>query len=236
MATRTPCAWKTVECDKLFPAQDLSEMGTADMAADWAAVQAAVRQLRDDIRIGQTQLAEDEAAVSAERQAALRHSPEWAQWRADLAAAGRKIRADRHRVNRAARADVGELIADYQRLQADSDDAISTAVNRARLLSHQSRLHSEVCSAAERLLDDKARIHDRIHHDKAAIRSMLESHPGYTTAVAAQKRNRSAFQARVKADRAVLQAARLRLRRDKAAAARDQAVAAGGEEWKPYFG
>jgi hypothetical protein len=238
MAGKADSTSQPADSGKLLPAQDL--------ATGRLALQAAVEQLRDDVKAGQSQLAQDKSAIATERQAALRQSPEFAQWKADLADARRKLQADRHRVTLAAKADVNELIAGFEQIQASSPDAVSRAVDRAKLVYHPSHVshpsHEDVYSAVERLLNDQTAIHQLIHYDKAAIRSTLESHPGYSAAMAALKRNRSAFQARVTADRAILHAAIRRFRRDEAAAARNHAPAVCGDgeifnhEWKPYFG
>jgi DNA repair exonuclease SbcCD ATPase subunit len=225
-----------VECGKFISLDKLGQTPLVALLADWAAVQTALEQLRDDARSAQAQLARDKAAVAAARSSALNHAPVLEQWRADLAAARRKLRTDCRRVTRAAQADVKEQVADFRRLQADAADAVSLLADRVQLASDQSRLNGEVYAAVERLLTDKAAIRNEIFHDRAAIKSLLESHPGYTAAMAAFKQHRAAFRVRLRADRAILKAAIHQLRRDEESGAQGRAPVACADDWKPFFG
>jgi hypothetical protein len=196
----------------------------AILAADNEEVDSASNQLSADQAVQQAQSTADAAAVAAAKKAALKGTPQKAQLQADEAAAAATLAADQAAVNADATYSPpapspvnGSFIVRSSFFDVFAEipsPPINPTTNNELSGSTQNTQQSALAAANSKLSADQTSTQQTIANDKAAVQTILQATPAYTSAVARQQSDAASDAAIVAVDTAISNAASNQLQSD----------------------
>jgi hypothetical protein len=182
----------------------LSASGAAILAADQTELSVAQNQANTDAKAGATLANTDAAAVYAARQATVKGSAQQVQFAKDKNASIALLAADKAAIQTAATNGLPTVTDDYKTIAADQGNATALAGAQAQLATDQATYQSAVAAAVAKLQTDQASTATTLAADRAAINTLLQSTPAYTSAVAKQQSDAAATAATNRTDQAIV--------------------------------